>query len=503
MRTAARPLLALGTALSTALATAAASSPAGAAEPRAGGPGAVPRPVAVSGPSPFAACTLDPGTDQIALNAEVEPELSVDPRDDRHMVAVWQQDRRSSSNSRGVVAAVTRDGGRTWRRDVVGGLSLCSGGGQDKAGGPWVSFAPNGDVYVSATTRTYASDESAVEVARSTDGGRSWGKPVKVAADTAGVYWHDKPSITADPGDPRRVYAIWNRRTVHQDQHDVMLARSLDGGRSWLPAKAVYRSERPDQGTLGNQIVVLPNGSLVNVFLENEFPIGGPPWPPADLPEQVRAIRSGDHGATWSRAAVISEHRLNKPVLPDAGTPVDASGIIPDVAVDRRTGALYAVWAQTGISTSDSAVALSASADGGRTWSTPRRIDHAPESAKGGNGQAFLPQVDVADNGTVAVTYYDFRANTPAAGTPTTFSMATCRGASCASDPARWRERRIAGPFDIENAVKWNGPFIGGYYGLTHTRNSFVTAFVMANSDADDKQDIYFARTPASPGVRH
>lgn len=502
MRTAARPLLALGTALSTAFATAAMTPPAGAAEPSAAGPGSVPRPVAVSGPSPFAACTLDPGTDQIALNAEVEPELSVDPRDDRHMVAVWQQDRRSSSNSRGVVAAVTRDGGRTWRRDVVTGLSLCSGGKQDKAGGPWVSFAPNGDVYVSATTRTYATDESAVEVVKSTDGGHTWGTPVKVAHDTASVYWHDKPSITADPADPRRVYAVWNRRTVAIDQHDVMLARSLDGGRTWEPARAVYRSERPDQGTLGNQIVALPDGSLVNVFLENEFPIGGPPWPPADLPEQVRAIRSADHGATWSKAAVISEHKLNQPVLPDTGSPVDASGIIPDVAVDHRTGNLYAVWAQTGISTSDSAVALSSSTDGGRTWSTPRRVDRAPESPKGGNGQAFLPQVDVAENGTVAVTYYDFRENTSAPGTPTTFSMVTCRGASCASDPGRWHERRIAGPFDIENSVKWNGPFIGGYYGLTHTSSSFVSAFAQANAAPDNKLDIYFARTPATPGVR-
>ncbi len=491
------PLITIGTAWAAALALVPTGTAAAAV--RAGGPHGGPYgTTAISGTSPFTACTADHGFDEIDLSTEVEPWLAVNPRNPRHLVTIWQQDRRSYGNARGIIAGVSRDGGRTWRQVTLPGFTQCSGGTHNRSGGPWVSFAPNGDLYAVASSFSWPG-ESAVLVAKSADGGDTWSEPAKVIGDDIAHAWNDKPSITAHPRDPRQVFAVWNRRVIPTDEHDTMLARSRDGGRTWEEPVSIHRSERGHQATIGNQIVVLPDGSLVNVFVENEFPIGGPPLPPADLPERVRVVRSSDGGRTWSPAVTISEHELNAPKLPDNGTsPVPQPGIIPDIAVNERTGDLHVVWAEDGLSRSRSAIGYAASRDGGRTWTRPRKINQTPDSEPGGNGQAFLPQVDVAGNGTVAVTYYDFRRNTDAAGTPTDLWMVTCNaGTACLAGKRPWRERHLAGSFNMERATNWDGPYLGGYYALTHSPGWFLSAYVATTERSDNKQDVFFTRTPA------
>ena len=105
----------------------------------------------VSGPSPFAACTIGgPGT--INVNDEVEPFLAVDPTAPGHMIGVFQQDRWDNGGAHGIVAAVTNDGGATWA-ETWAHFGLCSGGGDfERASDPWVTFAPNGDAYQSTLT---------------------------------------------------------------------------------------------------------------------------------------------------------------------------------------------------------------------------------------------------------------------------------------------------------------------------------------------------------------
>ncbi|WP_283133426.1 sialidase family protein [Rhizohabitans arisaemae] len=480
-----RPAMTL-IALGTALATAAIPFPAN-ANTRDPSP--------ISGPSPFTECTTDHPGDTFDTNSEVEPWIAVNPRNSRHLVTVWQQDRRAAGNARGIMAAVSRNGGEDWSPTVLPGFTLCSGGTHNRSGGPFVSFGPDGVLYATAASFTAPDGASTVLVSRSTDGGETWTQAAELIRDDIKTAWNDKPSITADPYNPRLVYAIWNRRHIPPDDHDTMLARSTDGGRTWEPAKPIYRPTPKGQATLGNQIVVLPGGTLVNAFTENEFPIGGPPWPTEDLSEHVRIIRSTDHGVTWSEPVTITRQKYNQPVLPDTGGTIPAPGMIPDIAVDRRSGAVYVVWGEDGLSTSKSAIGISASYDGGRRWSAPMRVDRTPDSPKGGNGQAILPQVDVGRDGTVAVTYFDFRKNTPEAGTPTNLWMATCRGRNCATSRTGWREQHLAGSFDLERAIQWyGGPYLGGYYSLTHTPTDFVAAFTATTDEADNKQDIFFTR---------
>ncbi len=104
-----------------------------------------------SGPSPFASCTVGgPGT--VSVNSEVEPFVAVNPTDPDNVVAVYQQDRWSNGGAHGLVTAVSHDGGATWSRTFAhfsscSGGTAANGGDYDRASDPWVTFAPNGDVY--------------------------------------------------------------------------------------------------------------------------------------------------------------------------------------------------------------------------------------------------------------------------------------------------------------------------------------------------------------------
>jgi hypothetical protein len=102
------------------------------------------------------------------------------------------------------------------------------------------------------------------------------------------------------------------------------------------------------------------------------------------------------------------------PKLMGGEAPARTGDLIPQIAVDNSSGALYVVW-QDDRFTGEEQIAFSRSIDGGRTWSATRRI-----STVGGVNQAFTATPRVASNGTVAVQYYDFRVDNPATTPPLT-----------------------------------------------------------------------------------
>jgi hypothetical protein len=96
-------------------------------------------------------------------------------------------------------------------------------------------------------------------------------------------------------------------------------------------------------------------------------------------------------------------------------------------------------------------------------------------------------------DGTIGVTYYDFRNNTPAPGLPTDYWFVHCHAASqdC-TNPANWSaETHVAGPFDMETAPDAGGYFVGDYEGLARAGNSFVAFFAMANNGNIANRNIF------------
>src|SRR5262245_6700939 len=102
--------------------------------------------VQVSGASPFANSTADAGQPGVNyLNAEVEPSIAVNPTNTQNVATVWQQDPWSNGASRGIAAGISFDGGSTWQRVTIPGITKVSGGTFDRAVHTWPSFAPNGE----------------------------------------------------------------------------------------------------------------------------------------------------------------------------------------------------------------------------------------------------------------------------------------------------------------------------------------------------------------------
>jgi len=440
---------------------------------------------AISGPTPFVfGCGGIGGT--LYLNAEVEPSIRVDPRDPRHWIAAWQQDRWSNGSSQGQLTGVTFDAGATWTR-VAPALSQCAGGEFERASDPWVDIAPDGTAHQVAIASTgnllAARSVSTVLVTRSGDGGLTWAAPQTLIRDT-GAFFNDKETLTADPTDAHLVYVVWDR-LQQAASGPTYLARSTDGGSSWEPARAIY-DPGVNQQTIGNVIRVLPDGTLVNLLTHlvgtNE----------RASTATLEVIRSFDHGVTWSAPVKIADYLpigVSDPATHAEvrdGTPVAEMAVGPD-------GTLYVVWQDGRFSGTADAIAMSRSSDGGATWTTPVRVSSRADA------RAFAPQVHVAADGTIAVTYFDLRFDTPdPASLPCDFWMARSR------DGVSWLETHLAGPFDLLGAPNAGGLFLGDYTGLDSAGSELLALHARTTGSPDNPTDLFVARVATdAPGVAY
>lgn len=448
--------------------------------------------VRVSADSPFGV-TCAPGSGTNYRNAEVEPQVAINPLNPNNLVVNWQQDRWSSGGASGIVSAVTLDGGVTWATAALpvsrcGGGTATNGGNYGRATDPWVTFSPNGVVYQMALAFEGGSllpgSTSAMLVARSTDSGRSWGAVTPLIVSDSS-FFNDKNTITADPTDARFVYAVWDRLAL-AGGGPTLLARTTDGGVTWEAATVIYDPGVRSQ-TIGNQIVVLPNGTLVNVFTQIDTDTSG-----ANV-ASIRVIRSTDRGASWSAPIKVADLLAVGARDPATQLPIRDGSILPEIAV-APNGNVLIVWQDARFSggTVDG-IALSRSTDGGLTWSAPAQVNSARTVA------AFTPSIRVRADGTIGITYFDLRSNTTDTATlPTELMLAR------SSDAVNWTEVRLTPTFDIATAPQAGGYFIGDYQGLAASGNVFIPVYVRTTGSTTNRTDVFavFARSIASSAAR-
>jgi hypothetical protein len=461
--------------------------------------------VTVSGPSPYASCSNanQPGT--VYLNAEVEPQVAVNPATvgtgHVNVVGAWQQDRWSNGGAHGLVAGFSSDGGKTWGETSLP-FSACApnaiadpftGSAYNRASDPWVSIGPDGTAYAAGLLATNSTDgginDTGVATVTSTDGGRTWSNPNLERADQgtspifeATHFFNDKESITADPVHAGTAYVVWDRLQAPSHSPDAALkahafrgptwfSKTTDGGKTWSTARPIFDPGQNSQ-TIGNIVVVDPRTGKLYDFFDQFSTTGSPKFTPRG--DSVSFITSTDGGVTWSKASVVSDEQTVLDVDPNTGAALRTEETLPSVAVDPVTGELYVVWEDarfTGGAVNQAVI--STSTDGGATWSVP-----APVSTPSGT-PAFTPTVAVNANGSVAVTYYDLR-NLPSGDTstlPTDVWLKTSPRGGGAFGP----DTHVAGSFNMLVAPSAGGFFVGDYEALGVIGNSFLPFFVQTN----------------------
>jgi hypothetical protein len=470
------------------------------------------------------------------------------------MVAVWQQDRWNDGGARGLVSAVSDDGGADWETVDSPAFSLCSGGEFERASDPWVTYAADGGVYFMSLSVDLDPDpfagRDAMLVAKSTDGGHTWGAPVTLIEDDDPNVLNDKNAMTADPTSALRAYAIWDRLELFQptaqqraalaaaiDSRDrvVIMAgrvlrqmrlaaaaqqvqlpqfkgpayftRTLDGGATWERPFIIHDPGANNQ-TINNLIEVRPDGTVIAFFTEI-----------LNLPNGVRLNialkRSFDHGFSFlpTGGRIVAQRlftlAIDNPVgtfTPDEREGVRDAGILFDTAVDPDNGNLYLVWQDSRFSRGQiDEIAFSMSTDGGRRWTRPVKINQTPRNRENPFREAaFVPTIAVNADGVLAVTYYDFR-NDDGTGELTDQFALFCNPAAvnCAR-PRNWgQEKRLTDvSFDMLDAPvapAERGHFLGDYVGSESAAAAVHPAYAVA--DGVNETSILTRRLDITPSV--
>lgn len=336
--------------------------------------------------------------DALDISSHNSPTLVQDPSRPANLVVVSRIDtpRFSCGLHR------SSDGGSTWSD----GKLPFPAGEEDppRCFAPDAVFAPDGTLYVSFVTLTgLGNSPNALWLVSSSDGGRTFATPVRVAGSLT-----FQPRLSVDSRRPGRLFLSWLQGEAvgtlkfAAPGNPVVVSRSDDGGRTWSRPR---RASAPGRGrVVAPSTAVGKDGEVFLLYLDVRDDAldyhgghegrGGDPYPGR---WHLVLARSGDGGDTWTETTVddgVVPTRRFIVFFPPA----------PSLAVDPARRRVYVAFHDG--RRGDSDVWVWASGDSGRTFRRPVRVNDTPA---GDATTQYLPEVAVAPGGRVDVVYYDRR----------------------------------------------------------------------------------------------
>ena len=323
----------------------------------------------------------------------------------------------------------------------------------------------------------------------SNDNGATWQPTRALMPFSSGQF---DPQIAVDPVDRQTVYASW----LQNEKRDVVVARSLDFGRSWSFSIAERGQDEADKPVLaihGTDVYVGFNHdeefsvaashdagqtfSVVNVN-PNAAPgwslAGGATVDPAGnvyfgwtayakfemrtRPVSVFVSRSADGGRTWSTMLLDVSS-----APPDCEAQSCETGFLgPQVALaSDAAGALYALWNAGSANGGPESIYFSSSTTGGSTWSARVTVSDA-----GPDVEHCFPTIVAGSSGDVRIAWMDTRAaefEHPERRLWNTFYRSSTNGGATWS-PESQLSRTVRG-YDYSLPTGFRFPF-GDYFSL-------------------------------------
>src|SRR6266849_5810297 len=222
----------------------------------------------------------------------------------------------------------------------------------------------------------------------------------------------DKQWITIDtnPASPfyNRIYAMWVVFTGPLTAHPlVSYAQALKDGTHTDWSAPIPLPEVPATPTGATYLLphVTPDGTVYTTLTTTK--------PAMKFSfDKIALDRSTDGGVTWTTVSTVADNIAAPPLIYPNTTFRD--GIENTFAAGNHLSAqghypLYVSWEDFSAGVDN--ILLSASYDGGLTWSSPIQVNDNASPV-----DEFQPNLTVAANGTVSVAFYDRRLPCPAAG---------------------------------------------------------------------------------------
>ncbi len=314
----------------------------------------------------------------------------------------------------------SQDGGQNWNYSCAPIPSVLDHTlfGSD----PSLAWDANGNAYAAYMllrndpniANTY---DSAIVVAKSSDGGQSW-TSLGVVVNHYGDPYHfdDKEMIAVDRSSgqayshPNRLYVIW-------DENNTEMIAHSDDGASWSPVVVEDAADAGDD--IGGNLAIGPEGTVYAIWTRAgsapNTPYGG---------DSLVFCKSSDGGQSWTAPATIAAGQLaiitdNVLIPAQDQRGINAFGSIAvDDSASAYRGSIYVVYNETppGVNAPEPldgipvqpAVNIYAiqSSDGGAIWSPPLQVN---DDGSDGASHFFPWCVVDPTNGILSVAWYDTR----------------------------------------------------------------------------------------------
>jgi hypothetical protein len=398
----------------------------------------------------------DPAALPPNMRAQAEPHIARSVVNPNVLLGTFQEGRFTTAGAVDCGYSVSLNGGLTWTRALIQGLTMTSGGPYFRATDPVAAFDDDGAMYLNTLAATDTNfDNGVVVVSRSTNSGVSFASPAVAYRPPSNAVFPDKDwiAINTFPGTPTTgrllvTFTLFSSSSI--EGAPIFRTYSDNLGATWSAAAPVNPAGSNSQGS---QPVFLPGGKLAVVY----WNFGSV----SDPSERLEVVISNDGGVTFGSPIKITN-------VVEYSDPQIRNGVfLPSAATDRTTGDLYVVYQATFAGAPR--IMFTKSTNGGVTWSAPVPISDNPPASG-----VFNAAISASPDGqTLTASFYDHRNN------PGSTTLVDLYLAQSFDGGATWQPniRLTSVSSDATLApLTAEGYMLGDYLGIAETTDTNVPA---------------------------